>query len=81
MTLFIRFASQVFAFVRAVLLRMLPDKLWGTGLSKRALLRAVHSFVRLGRADAVYPDDVCVSTVLLKHIMPDISSVLCFFPE
>ncbi len=51
--------SQVFAYVRAVLLHVMPYELWGSGRAKRALLAKLHAFIGMGKADTVHLGDVC----------------------
>ena len=61
--------GHVYGFVRAVLLAVVPNVLWGDAESKRQLLRRVHWFIKQGRGDTVTVQDVslvwksCVATL------------------
>ncbi len=44
---------QVFAFVRSVMLRVVPSALWGTPASQRVLFSKMYAFVKQGRGDTI----------------------------
>lgn len=54
--------KRVFAFVRAVLLAVVPDPLWGTPSTRAEILRRVSWLVNLAHGDVVQMDDVSAET-------------------